>query len=229
MIQILFCCCIPSSWWFLGQWPAWPESNNISNWQLGGSWWWALLKWWNQTKPRLGLSPLLQGNQTGALVHSGPGRGWPGPGSRACPPTAPKSNTPLRAQGGRSIAIAKYTNMEVSTNWTKIFLPAFVSKSAFQPGSRSATRSMIGWTCCFVSFRKESGTPRYLQGKSDSWQGRCSCIVILSSSEHWMGKPLLFCTFVLNPKASPKSWRISSTIIFLCYVCHAWDRKECPP
>uniref|UniRef100_A0A0A9B7Y4 Uncharacterized protein n=1 Tax=Arundo donax TaxID=35708 RepID=A0A0A9B7Y4_ARUDO len=37
-------------------------------------------------------------------------------------------------------------------------------------------------------------------------------MVIVSSSEHWMGNPLLFCTFVFNPEASPKSWRISNVI-----------------
>ena len=153
---------------------------------VGGSWCCAWLKWWNQTKPRLGLSPLLQGNQTGALVHSRPGRGWPGPGSWAWPHTAPKSNTPLRAQGGRSIAIAKYTNMEVSTNWTKIFLPAFVSKSAFQPGSRSATKApnfpQFSATCAahyaFVldhlekcAWRKMTEHMRILLGKEQKTKG----------------------------------------------------------
>ena len=44
----------------------------------------------------------------------------------------------LSAQVGRSTAMAKYTIMEVSTNWTSTFLPSIVNKSTFQPGNWSA-------------------------------------------------------------------------------------------
>jgi hypothetical protein len=66
----------------------------------------------------------------------------------------------------------------MSTNWTKILLAAFVSRSTFQPGSLSAIFSIIGWTWVLVSLYGERGTPRYVQGNSDIWQGRWVCKVV---------------------------------------------------
>ena len=100
-----------------------------------------------------------------------------------------------------------------STNWTKMHLPALVRRSAFQPGSLSAILSTIGWTWALVSLWGERGTPRYLQGNFEIWQGRWFCNRTLSSFEHWMGWTLLFCTFVLSPDASPKSCKMSRVIL----------------
>jgi hypothetical protein len=36
-------------------------------------------------------------DQTQALVHSGPGLGWPAAGLRVEPPLTPKSNTPVKS------------------------------------------------------------------------------------------------------------------------------------
>lgn len=118
----------------------------------------------------------------------------------------------LSAKGGRSTTIVKWTNMEVSTNWTNTFLPALVSRSAFHSERWSAILWIIGWICAMVSLCRERGIPRYLQGKSYIWHGRCIWIISLSSCWHWMGKTLLFCMLVLKPEASPKRSRISRVI-----------------
>ena len=103
-------------------------------------------------------------------------------------------------------------SIEVRTYCTKIILPALVSRSAFQLGSRSAIFSIIGCACALVSLYGERGTPRYLPGNSETWHGKDSCRTDLSSSLHCMGRTLLFWRFVVSPDALPKSCRISKVI-----------------
>ena len=113
----------------------------------------------------------------------------------------------------RNIHYQQQIDQHKSTNWTKIHLPALVRRSTFQPESLSAILSTIGWTWALVSLWGDRGTARYLQGKSEIWQGRWFCNITLSSSENWMGWTLLFCTFVLSPDASPKSCKMSRVIL----------------
>jgi hypothetical protein len=85
----------------------------------------------------------------------------------------------LMAHDRSSIAIAKYTIINVSTDQTKILGPARAKRSAFQPRSRSAILSMMG---DFVNFFKES--TKYFQGKYCSSHGSCSSVFVKSISLH---------------------------------------------
>ena len=109
------------------------------------------------------------------------------------------------------MAIIRYTSIAESTNCTWTFLPALVMRSAFHPGNWSAILSIKGWIYPLVSFLRERGKPKYLQGNSDTAQGNIFWIVFNSISPHLMGKTLLFWRFVLSPEASPKRLRISIT------------------
>ena len=65
-------------------------------------------------------------------------------------------NSPRRYINSHSIS------MEVSTCCTKIRLPSLVKRSAFQPGSRLAIRSIKGWIWFFFLIKLEGPWP--LQG-----------------------------------------------------------------
>ena len=55
-------------------------------------------------------------------------------------------------------------SIEVSTNCTKIILPALVSRSTFQLGSLSANLSIMGCACALVILWGERGLPSTYKG-----------------------------------------------------------------
>ena len=57
------------------------------------------------------------------------------------------------ALAGRSKANNRYISMELSTGWAKIFLPAFVSKSALQPDSNFPNNGLNLSFCQFGGWR----------------------------------------------------------------------------
>jgi hypothetical protein len=80
--------------------------------------------------------------------------------------------------------------------------------SDFQPGSKSAKRSINGCSCVLVSFLRESGSPKYLMGNSSILLVRWPCMASIFVGEHWIGAMLLFCILVLSPEACPKRFKI---------------------
>lgn len=82
----------------------------------------------------------------------------------------------------------------------------FTQQVCFPPRQSIGDPVNYGLKLIFANFFMDSGTPRYLQGKSWTSQGRRFWIVTISASEHCMGTTLLFCTLVFRPEALPKSF-----------------------
>lgn len=89
-------------------------------------------------------------------------------------------------------AIRWYMGIAVRTALIRVTLPAGRIRAAFQPWRRSATLSIRERNSLLGSFCGESGSPKYLQGNSTTWQGRASCIAATSCTSHWIIGKLIF-------------------------------------
>jgi len=88
--------------------------------------------------------------------------------------------------------------------------PAQVSNPAFHVGILAAAASTSGCSSGLLSLEKESGTPRYLQGKGAIRHGKACWTIMRSSSEQRIGGDARHLSMlVMRPDAPAKSARIS--------------------
>lgn len=81
----------------------------------------------------------------------------------------------------------RYTGMADGVALVSSTLPALVSKPAFQVGILAATTSISGCSSARRRRRRESGIPRYLEGKWDTTHGNASCTSAMALSSQRIG------------------------------------------